>query len=642
MNNSIGNKTEPRSDDNHALAFSATVIVLGIQTLRSTFPISVWYRSSSVFLLFLLLILGFLTPLLFAAINRKRTVVFLSAGLALTRLVEVATHNATIDLYVNLIGIAFFSLALPIIFRMPIPSIDKGGGGSWVGGIILGLAIQNTIQGFFWTDRLGSSRNPLAIVVQTILLVIVIALLRSDRIITEGDDLDRSWRRVAVLLMFGPFLLLQIQFLQNQGLLSEILSIELPLAFILISLGNLIAIIGLQFGLAQQQIPLFLRAVIGISLTVAILLLNQSSLALLPAILIIQFIFGWWLTRTASVEEMDYIKFSIRTSTAIGASQILFLLVLLLLFGNLLIPIEFEHGLVFRVIAIGMGVAIFFADHTSPDTKRITTTAKGAPLVILVLLLMSVLHWVVQESTNFSYPDPKLPVRVMTYNIHSAVSYFRGQELEAIAQVIESNGSDIVALQEISRGWIMSGGIDMVSWLSERLEMDAVFTGTANKLWGVAILSRYPILESGAGPLPGMDSLIPRGYIWAKIDVGTQTPLFIINTHLHHVSNREDIRLAQVSTLLEVWDHNERTILLGDMNARPGSGEMDLIAQSGFLDAWAESGSGIEYTLPAHIPSVKVDWIWHTRDLLSIETRVPSTTASDHLPVITTIAYSEE
>jgi endonuclease/exonuclease/phosphatase family metal-dependent hydrolase len=230
----------------------------------------------------------------------------------------------------------------------------------------------------------------------------------------------------------------------------------------------------------------------------------------------------------------------------------------------------------------------------------------------------------------------------MTYNIHSAVSYYRGQELEAVAEVIESSGSDIVALQEVSRGWIMSGGIDMVAWLSERLGMESVFTGTADRLWGVAILSRYPIIESGSGPLPGLDALIPRGYIWAKVDVGAPSPLFIINTHLHHVSDREDVRIAQVSTLLEIWDTSERTILLGDMNARPGSEEMNMIAHSGFLDAWAEAGTGSEYTLPAHIPSVRVDWIWYTLDLQSIETQVLSTTASDHLPVLATIDYLEE
>jgi endonuclease/exonuclease/phosphatase family metal-dependent hydrolase len=613
-----------------------------MQTLRSTFPISVWYQSSSVFVLFPVLILGFLTPLLLAAFKCKRTFIFLSSGLALTRLIEVVAQSPAIDLYANLIGVALFSLSLPLIFKIPIPSSGKAGEGSWVGGIILGLAIQNAIQGLFWTDRLGSSHHPLAIVIQSLLLVITLALLRSNRIVFKSDGLDRSWRQASVLLIFGPFLLFQMLFLQNQGLLSEVLDVNLPLAFLLTSLGNVLAIIGFQVGLSHRQSTLILRGLIGFSLSAAVYLLNQSSFALLPSILFIHFMFGWWLSRTISTDEMPKIGFSIRTSIAIGLSQALFVLIMLLLFGNLLFPVAVDNNLIFAVLALGMGCAVFFADRASTDAKRFTITSPLILRLTLVVFATAFVHWAIQKPLNLSSPDTRLPLRVMTYNIHSAVSYYRGQELEAVAEVIESSGSDIVALQEVSRGWIMSGGIDMVAWLSERLGMESVFTGTADRLWGVAILSRYPIIESGSGPLPGLDALIPRGYIWAKVDVGAPSPLFIINTHLHHVSDREDVRIAQVSTLLEIWDTSERTILLGDMNARPGSEEMNMIAHSGFLDAWAEAGTGSEYTLPAHIPSVRVDWIWYTLDLQSIETQVLSTTASDHLPVLATIDYLEE
>lgn len=188
----------------------------------------------------------------------------------------------------------------------------------------------------------------------------------------------------------------------------------------------------------------------------------------------------------------------------------------------------------------------------------------------------------------------------------------------------------------------MSGGIDMVSWLSDRLDMEAVFAGTADKLWGVAILSKYPILTSGSGPLPRLDSLIPRGYIWARIDVGAQKPLFIINTHLHHIADDQYIRLAQVPILLETWDESSSTILLGDMNAVPETDEMNMISQAGFIDSWVEVGAGNEFTVPAYDPRVRVDWIWHTEDLKSLETLVISTSASDHLPVIATISRSEE
>jgi len=46
---------------------------------------------------------------------------------------------------------------------------------------------------------------------------------------------------------------------------------------------------------------------------------------------------------------------------------------------------------------------------------------------------------------------------VMNYNVHSGFSFAGRQDLEAIAQVIEDSGADIVALQEVSRVRLMEG-----------------------------------------------------------------------------------------------------------------------------------------------------------------------------------------
>ncbi len=58
-----------------------------------------------------------------------------------------------------------------------------------------------------------------------------------------------------------------------------------------------------------------------------------------------------------------------------------------------------------------------------------------------------------------------LPVKVMTYNIHSGYNVDGGQDFEAIARVIEDSGADIIGLQEVSRGRLMDGAVDMTTWL---------------------------------------------------------------------------------------------------------------------------------------------------------------------------------
>lgn len=616
-------------------------MILGMQTLRVAFPLSIWHRSSSALLLLSILLVSFLTPVFFIALNVKRGSVVIIGGLVITRLLEVLVRSASIDLTLSLIGSALFSLSLPLILRIRNSGSTNFKPGSWAGGVIIGLAIDTAIRGLFWTNNLGSSHRLIAILIQVSLSALALTLLRTNPTLDEHGSLDRSWPSAMLLVIFGPFLLLQILFLQNQGYVSVVLAVGLPVAFIITSLGNLAAILGLYVGRIRPQTPSSISALAAITLMGSIVLLDQTGTVLPLCIILVQFIFGWWLSRVSMADKTSNIKYHIRTSLVLGVGQFLFVLVLLLIFGNLVFRVEFPNNSVMSVMALFLGSAVFLAHKISNNANIKPSKDTSLILVVLVAFMAAPIHWAFQTSADSIDVTPTLPVSVMTYNIHSAVSNFRGQDLESIAQVIESSGTDIVAIQEISRGWLMSGGIDIVSWLSDRLEMEAVFSGTANKLWGVAILSKYAIVESGSGPLPQLDSFIPRGFIWVKVDIGAQQPLLIINTHLHHISDEQDVRLAQVPILLDLWGNAATTILLGDLNAKPGSVEMDMIANTGFIDSWAEAGVGDEYTLPAHDPSVRVDWIWHTKDLISLETQVLSTTASDHLPVVTIITQSE-
>jgi endonuclease/exonuclease/phosphatase family metal-dependent hydrolase len=228
-------------------------------------------------------------------------------------------------------------------------------------------------------------------------------------------------------------------------------------------------------------------------------------------------------------------------------------------------------------------------------------------------------------------------MRVMTYNIHSSYNIEGRQDPEAIARVIEDSGADIIALQEVSRGWLINGSTDLTTWLARRLEMRVLFKGTTGPMWGNAILTRYPVLESGSGTLPLAGSLLGRGYLWATFDVDSQPPIQIIATHLHHLEPEVAVRLAQVPVLLDYWDHAPRSVILGDLNARPGEPDMDMIIQAGLIDSWAEAGSGDGYTFDSDEPFQRIDWIWHTDDLVALDVEVLTSTASDHLPVIITL-----
>jgi endonuclease/exonuclease/phosphatase family metal-dependent hydrolase len=161
-----------------------------------------------------------------------------------------------------------------------------------------------------------------------------------------------------------------------------------------------------------------------------------------------------------------------------------------------------------------------------------------------------------------------------------------------------------------------------------------VMGATADPLGGNAILSRYPILASGQGDLPQFDTLIGRGYIWAQIDLGAGETLLVFTTHLHHEPERSDVRIAEVETVLNAWNGQPQAVLLGDMNAVPGSPEMQMILDAGFVDAWAEADHGEEFTWMAR----RIDWLFHTPDLIARDVEVIESRASDHSAVVATIA----
>lgn len=625
--------------DKYSYLLTSVVIIFGMQTIRVAFPIAVWHLSSAVYPLLLLMTLSFLTPLFAFLLKSKKFLTLTVGGLALTRILEVLIRNADADLWLSMLGASFFALSLPLLLRPRISDLENRSSGSWAGGLLIGLALDTTIKGIFWTNNLGAGQNPIAILIQILLTVLALTLLLLSQERNEVEKIDRSWPGAILLISIGPFFLLQLLIFQNQGYISEVFGIGLPQAFIVVAFGNLASVIGLYIGNFKFSTPSFIGFFAAIILGASILSMEYSHPLISLVMILAQFTFGWGFSRIAMRGSHANINHLIRTSIVIGFSQILFASLLLISFGNLALSVDFPSDSVMSVLAILMGGTVLLADQMMKRDNLEPSKKPSLILITIVLFLTSIVHSIVQISKTSSEVAVSLPVRVMTYNIHSAVSNNHGQDLEAIAQVIERSGSDIIAIQEISRGWLISGGIDMVSWLSNRLGMEAIFAGNADTLWGNSILSRYPIVESGSGSLPMLDSQVPRGYIWAKIDVGETSPLMIINTHLQNGSEEQHVRLAQVPELLNAWGNSTSSILLGDLNATPGTEEQNLIMNSGLIDSWEEVSTETGNTAPAHQPSIRLDWIWHTRDLVAIEVQVISTTASDHLPVIALIDF---
>ncbi len=258
-------------------------------------------------------------------------------------------------------------------------------------------------------------------------------------------------------------------------------------------------------------------------------------------------------------------------------------------------------------------------------------------VLVSVPLLALPLAQAVSQHAPVAAEGDGFPVRVVTYNVHNGFDAEGRLGMEAIAAVIEKLDPDILALQEISRGWVISGRLDMLSWFSNRLGMPYVSGPTADPLWGNAILSRYPIVDYMEYDLPPRDLSIKRGLIEALVDLGNGDSLRVIATHFHHIVGDSDIRQLQALRAVEVWGGSDRTVMLGDFNARPDDPEIDIIRRSGLLDAAVGFGSARGYTWPSNAIATRIDYIWVSPDLEVSDVRVVASTASDHLPVVADI-----
>jgi Metal-dependent hydrolase len=233
----------------------------------------------------------------------------------------------------------------------------------------------------------------------------------------------------------------------------------------------------------------------------------------------------------------------------------------------------------------------------------------------------------------------------MTFNMHNGFDTHGWLGLEAIARTIEQQHPDVVTVQEAARGWIIDGSTDMLSWLSLRLGMPFVWDPTAGPLWGNAILSRFPINSSESYPLPTADLLLRRGFIRARLDLGSGRTLDVLSTHYHHLEGGSAVRVQESQAMLDAWAGAPRTVIAGDMNAVPSDPEIEILRAAGLVEAVAVAGLTPGYTYDSTKPYQRIDYLWLSPDLAGgaygtsvRDVVITSGDASDHLGIAATLA----
>lgn len=234
----------------------------------------------------------------------------------------------------------------------------------------------------------------------------------------------------------------------------------------------------------------------------------------------------------------------------------------------------------------------------------------------------------------------------MTYNIHHANPPSKEEtgeiDIDAIVKVIRKENPDLVALQEVDVNTERSGKGNQAEAIAEKLGMKAFF-GRAiahqGGYYGVAILSRYPLMETSVTPLPedAAPASEDRVLATAKIRLPGGMVIRFGSTHLDVVSaeNREQ----QVKAINAIAAKETTPfIVAGDFNALPGSGaitELDKRFTRTCLN-------DCEPTIPVDKPDRAIDFIAFSKGApfrVVSQKVIPERYASDHLPVVATLSF---
>ena len=635
------------------LTLTAITVLFGMQVLRVLIPGIYWILGSRMgldaiqlgLIGFAIFLTGFLAGPLSWLVGNRRLIVVSVAGLGLVRLfMQVSWDEPLFNLGLAIVGTILFVIFLPACFEdarlRGSPSVSR-----YALGLLAGLALDTAINGAFGTYDIVWQAKLLPVLLTLLIFVFQLVLLigitpaiysgsaKSSATATGKISLARSFTWLAI----GPFLFLEMVVFQNIPRVATLTGWSLPMAFGLTLLAQLAGMVAASFVITKSWRMLWPWAFgAGVILTAALVFAYQQPAALIALL----FIIGQVLV--SSIITMVLVGIASSTGKtrrsslwiANGIGLILFVLLIFAYYAVYDINLPYRNP-VMELIAGGIiaacaiGAVIFGQQKMKVDTKLWAVSIFA--LILLILPLAQIITW----RTPTASAGQGLPVSVMTYNLHNGFNAKGKLDIDEIANVIESNRPDIVALQEVSRGWVVSGRLDMLSWLSYRLHMPYVFGPTADPFWGNAILSRYPIVAYSRENLPPPELVIRRGFTVALIDLGADQRIKVIATQFDHLEGDTDIRQLQAQTIIDFWGGLDRTVLLGDLNAGPQSPEIYKLYYSRLEDAGLRFKSA--NTFPSNNPQERIDYILISPDLTASDVGVLSSTASDHLPVVAVI-----
>lgn len=223
-----------------------------------------------------------------------------------------------------------------------------------------------------------------------------------------------------------------------------------------------------------------------------------------------------------------------------------------------------------------------------------------------------------------------MQVKVLSWNI------WVDGKFEECKTLLNRINADVIGLQEVQDN---DPERDVIGFLAE-LGYRHVFAMTEHT-WGgktyrigPALFTRLPLVNSGTFLVNNSD---PRAVAWMDIEMNGKT-LRVFNVHLLHTHQKEStMQEGEAVRLIEKLPTGN-AIVIGDFNATPESAvirrmnEVLVNTDSSLSPTWSVYREGCHTCNPQAV-SIRLDYIFASKDLKTHSPKVEDSKGSDHLPI---------
>jgi vancomycin resistance protein VanJ len=231
---------------------------------------------------------------------------------------------------------------------------------------------------------------------------------------------------------------------------------------------------------------------------------------------------------------------------------------------------------------------------------------------------------------------------VMTYNVGNGLV-----SPQRLVRFLLEAEADLVGLQEVSANQAVAITTGLAEAYPHHIVVGTGFSGRA-------LLSRHPI-----NAYEWLELSPNRPDLRASVTVQGTTITVIVAHPLPQRLCRgrmmfDATTVAQIEHLADLAVARASTVLLGDFNMTPRHPGYARLSAAGLIDAHRAVGVGRGSTFPLRAghtrrfkdrlswvllpPVARIDYIWHTQDLVTLGCWVGSGAGSDHRPVLARLA----